>query len=405
MRITSVFKTLLNLQGIRVRKVHFDLDSDCIRVDVVPTLRKHRCPQCNFATAGRYDSDFRGWRHVALGRWRIELEYQICRLVCPSHGVITEAVPWAQPRSAFTTDFEDLVAWTARTMDKTAVTRLLHIAWATVGEVIQRVVQRKQDADRLNNLYVIGIDEVSYRKGHKYLTIIVDHLAGKPVYITEGRSQEAVGEFFDEIGPQRAQEVAAASMDMAAPYIAEVRARAPNAEIAFDPFHVVKLASEAVQEVRRSEVRDNKDLPAAQVLKDARWSLLRAKESQTAQDQLRLSEVAALNKPVYRAYLLKEELRALYSCPMEAAESHLDAWLSWASRSQLDPFIRVARTLRTYRDGVLAAIRLGLSNGRLEGINNKVGVIKRRAYGFHSAAALISMIFLCCSNLPISLPI
>jgi len=95
----------------------------------------------------------------------------------------------------------------------------------------------------------------------------------------------------------------------------------------------------------------------------------------------------------------------LYTCSMEAAESHLDAWLSWASRSRLAPFVRVARTLRQYRDGVLAAIRLGLSNGRLEGLNNKVGVIKRRAYGFHSAAALIAMIYLCCSHLPITLPI
>ena len=405
MRMTTVFKMLLNLQGLRVRSVNFDLDSDCIRVAVAPTFRKHRCPHCDFCTVGRYDSDLRRWRHVALGRWRIVLEYQICRLSCPRHGVVTEVVPWAQPRSAFTTDFEDLVAWTARTMDKTAVTRLLHIAWATVGEVIERVVQRKQDPDRLNNLYFIGVDEVSYRKGHKYLTIVADHLTGKPVFITEGRSQESLGKYFDELGPERAKELAGVSMDMCPSYIAEVQQKAPNAEIAFDPFHVVKLASEAVQEVRRSEVRDNKGTPAAKILKDARWSLLRAQESQVDEDRLRLSEVAALNKPVYRAYLLKEELRVLYLCPMEAAEGHLDAWLSWASRSQLDPFIRLARTLRTHRDGVLAAIRLGLSNGRLEGLNNKVGVIKRRAYGFHSAAALISMIFLCCTNLPITLPI
>jgi transposase len=404
-RMTTVFKMLLNLQDIRVRAVRFDQAEQTIGVAVEPTARKHRCPQCKFSTRGRYDSDLRHWRHVALGCWRIELKYQICRLACPEHGVITEEVPWAQPRCRFTTDFEDLVAWTARTMDKTAVTRLLHISWATVGDIIERVVHRKLDPDRLNHLYVIGVDEVSYRKGHKYLTIIADHLQGRPVFITKGRTQESVKEFFKELGPERAKELAAVSMDMAAPYIAEVRAQAPNAEIAFDPFHVVKLGNEAVQEVRRSEVHDNKDLPAAKILKDARWSLLRASEAATDKDQLRLSEVAALNKPVYRAYLLKEELRALYSCPMEAAESHLDSWLSWASRSQLAPFVRVAKTIRTNRDGVLAAIRLGLSNGRLEGINNKVGVIKRRAFGFHSAGALIAMIFLCCSNLPITLPI
>jgi transposase len=402
-RLTTVFNKLLNLQGTRVQTVAFDFDT--ITVGVVPTAPKHRCPQCKHTSWGSYDGKQRQWRHVALGRWRVELSYRICRLVCPEHGVITEAVPWAEPESRFTKDFEDLVAWAARDMNQTAVTSLLHISWYTVGNIVRRVVGRTLNEDRLNELYAIGVDEVAYRKGHKYLTVIADHLCGDPVFVTEGRTREAVGQFFDELGPERAEQVAVVTMDMAAPYVEEVKERAPNAEIGFDPFHVVKLANEAIQQVRRAEVRDNKGLPEAAVLKGARWSLLKAPESQTPTDQLRLSLVAAFNQRVYRAYLLKEELRALYTCSPSAAESHLDAWLSWASRSKLAPFVRVARTLRTYRDGVLAAIRLGLSNGRLEGINNKVGVIKRRSFGFHSAAALISMIYLCCTHLPIHLPI
>lgn len=401
MRFTSIFNKLLNLQGVRVQAVTFDYDT--ITVGVRPTRRKHHCPDCKYECWGSYDGEERQWRHVALGRWRVMLSYRICRLECPEHGVVTESVPWAEPQSRFTRDFEDLVAWVARTMDRTTVSRLLHIAWATVGNIVERVVQRTLNPDRLNNLFVIGIDEVSYRKGHKYLTVIADHLAGVPVFITAGRTRASVGQFFDELGPERAAEVAVASMDMAAPYVQEVQARAPNAEIAFDPFHVVKLANEAVQAVRRGEIR--KEIPDSQVLKDARWSLLKAPESQTEKDQIRISEVAKLNGPVYRAYLLKEELRALYSCSPDAAEGHLKDWLSWASRSQLPPFVKLAKTLRGYRDGVLAAIRLGVSNGRLEGINNKIGVIKRRAYGFHSAAALISMVFLCCTHLPIPLPI
>lgn len=403
MRITKVFNMLLSLQGVVVEAVDFDYDTITVRVH--PRAYKHRCPQCKYSTRASYDGQERQWRHVALGRWRVSLKYRICRLVCPVHGVITEAVPWAEPGARFTRDFEELVAWGARTMDQTAVTRLLHIAWATVGEIVQRVVGRKLNQDRLNELYAIGVDEVSYRKGHKYLTVIADHLGAGMIFATEGRTKKAVGEFFDELGSQRAEKLVAVTMDMAAPYIEEVQERAPNAELAFDPFHVVKLASEAVQEVRREEIRDNKGQPVAQVLKEARWSVLKTPESQTEQDRIRLSEVAALNQRVYRAYLLKEELRALYACSMEAAESHLEGWLAWASRSRLAPFVRVAKTLRHYRDGVLAAIRLGLSNGRLEGLNNKVGVIKRRSYGFHSASALIAMIYLCCTNLPLTLPI
>lgn len=403
MRLTKVFAELLSLQQVRVEAVAFDYDT--ITVTVHPRWYKHHCPQCRFSTWARYDAQERLWRHVALGRWRVYLVHRICRLRCPLHGVLTEAVPWAEPGSRFTRDFEDLVAWCARRMDQTAVTQLLHIAWATVGQIVERVVGRKLNEDRLNELYVIGLDEVSYRKGHKYLTVVADHLSAEPIFVTEGRTREAVGRFFDELGTERADQVVAVSLDMAAPYIEEVQQRAKNAELAFDPFHVVKLANEAVQEVRREEAREQQELPQAQILKDARWALLKAPESQTAKDQMRLSQVAALNQRVYRAYLLKEELRALYTCSMEAAQSHLQAWLSWASRSKLAPFVRVAKTLRTYREGVLAAIRLGLSNGRLEGINNKVGVIKRRAYGFHSAAALIAMIYLCCTHLPIALPI
>ncbi len=406
MRLTTVFNKLLNLQGVLVDDVTFDHDT--ISVAVRPRRLKHVCPHCGYATRSRYDAaQSRQWRHLALAQWRVQLTYGICRLQCPEHGVVTEAVPWAAPGSWFTRDFEDLVAWLARTMDKTAVTRVLHISWETVGNIIERVVQRTLSPDRLSDLFVIGIDEVSYRKGHKYLTVIVDHLSGQPVFITEGRTREAAGQLFDALGPERSAEVAVVTMDMAAPYIEEVKARAPNAEIAFDPFHVVKLANEAVQEVRRSELRElsGQGDPAAQVLKDARWSLLRGEESQTPADQVRLSKVAELNKPLYRAYLLKEELRVLYTCTPETAEPHLDGWLQWASRSKLPPFVRLARTLRRYRDGVLAAIRLGVSNARLEGFNNKIGVLKRRSFGFHTAAAFISMIFLVCANLPIRLPI
>ena len=223
--------------------------------------------------------------------------------------------------------------------------------------------------------------------------------------MAEGRSQKSLGAFFDELGPERSTRLDVVTMDMCAPYIAEVRGRAPNARIAFDPFHVVKLAGEAVHEVRRSEARERKGTPDAAVLKGSRWALLKAPERQTDEDRLKLAEVGKLNRRVYSAYLLKEELRALYRCGARAARRHLSAWLAWASRSRLAPFVKLSRTLRKYRDGILAAIELGVSNGKLEGINNKIGVIKHRAYGFHSAATLIAMVFLCCSSIQITLPV
>jgi transposase len=191
---------------------------------------------------------------------------------------------------------------------------------------------------------------------------------------------------------------------MCAPYIAEVSDRASNEQICFDPFHVVKLANEAVHELRGSEAREQKGTSGAAVLKGSRWAL-KAPEKLRSEERVRLAEVAAINQHVYRGYLLKEELRALYTCGPISAKRHLEEWLSWASRSKPRPFVKLARTLRKYRDGILAAIRLRVSNGRLEGLNNKIGVLKHRAYGFHSAAALIAMVFLCCTKLPLTLPI
>jgi transposase len=330
---------------------------------------------------------------------------RVARVACPKHGVLTEAIPWAAPDSRFTLDFEELVAWLAREMNVTAVTRLLRVAWVTVGRIVERVVGRKLDDKRLEELYVIGLDEVSYRKGHKYLSVIANHETGTPVWMGEGRSRQTIGKFFDELGPERAKALKVVSMDMSGSYIEEVRARAPQAEIAFDPFHVVKLATEAVHQVRREEARARKGTPEAEALKGSRWALLKAPENLSNEERLRLAQVERINRRVFRAYLLKEELRALYRCGAKAAERHLTAWLAWAIRSRLRPFVRLARTLRTHREGILAAIRLRVSNGRMEGINNKIAVLKHRAYGFHSDQAVIAMVFLCCSKLPLELPI
>ena len=404
MRVQTIFNKLLSLQGAFVRHAEF-LKDDTILVGVERRTKLHRCPSCDFRTAATYDKHPRTWRHLSLGKWRVLVSCTLHRIKCPDHGVLNEAVAWAAHGSLFTLDFETLVAWLAREMNKTAVATLTKISWPTVGTIIRRFVERNIDKKRLDDLFVIGLDEVSYRKGHKYITVVANHVSGAPVWMAEGRSQQVLGTFFDELGKERGEKLATVSMDMAAAYIAEVRSRAPKARIAFDPFHVVKLASEAVHEVRRTEARERKGSPEADVLKDARWALLKAPENLHPEQKLKLAEVASLNSRVYRAYLLKEELRAMYRCGLKAAKRHLAAVIAWASRSRLEPFVRLARTLRKHSEGILASIELGVSNGRLEGINNKIGVIKHRAYGFHSAAALIAMVFLCCSAIEITLPI
>src|SRR3954467_2723830 len=194
---------------------------------------------------------------------------------------------------------------------------------------------------------------------------------------------------------------------MSGGYQRAIREAVPDAEICFDPFHVVRLAARATDQVRRDEwnAHDSSHTPAGRWVKGTRWSLLKAPANQSIYQLATLAEVQRENRRLYRAFLLREELRLLYHLDDPAlAPEHLDAWLAWAGRSRLKPFVRLARTLRQHRDGILAAIRLGLSDGRLEGLNSKIRLINHRAFGFHSADPLIALVYLCCAGVPLTLP-
>ena len=194
---------------------------------------------------------------------------------------------------------------------------------------------------------------------------------------------------------------------MSGGYEKAIRECIPLAEVAFDPFHVVRLAQRAVNQVRRDEwnAHERSHTPKGRWIKGTRWSLLKAPAKQNPQQLALLAEVQQVNKALYRAFLLKEELRLFYGLEQpRLAPAYLDAWLEWASRSKLQPFVEFARTIRLHRHGILAAIRLGLTNGRLEGLNSRIRLISHRSVGFHSAAPLIALIYLCCSGITIPRP-
>lgn len=191
------------------------------------------------------------WRHLDLGAWSLEVRARLRRLECPTHGVRTEAVPFARPvdNSGFTHDFGCLVAWLATRMDKTAITR---VSWRTVGRIIERVVADELDPGRLDNLFEIGVDEISWRRHHHYLALVANHRSGKIVWGAPGRDAKTLDGFFAELGEERAAQLTAVSMDMGPAFAKSVRAEghAPQAAICIDPFHVVALMTKALDEVR-----------------------------------------------------------------------------------------------------------------------------------------------------------
>jgi len=344
------------------------------------------------------------------------VEGEIRRLRCRACGrVRTEAVPWARPGSRLTRDLEDVVAWLAQRVDKAAVARLLRVAWETVAAIVIRVVREHLDPARLDRLIRPGVDEVSYRKGHRYLTVVADHdRAGAVVWAGEGRSAASLQAFYTGLGAERCARLTAVSLDMGAAYRTVTERHAPQAAQCVDPFHVVKAANEALEATRRrawneARARPTAKRPAGRPRADApppprdpaRWvkrtrrALLKDPAHLKASQRAVLAELRRSRSVLWRAYLLKEELRDLYKLPHPAlAAGHLERWLAWARRCRIPAFVALGRTVRAERDRILAAVELGISNSKLEGLNSKIRLINHRGYGHHSAAAVISMIYL-----------
>lgn len=411
MRVTTAFCRLLRLGGVWVRGVSFEER----RVVVTVVLRRRRllCPECDFSTRARYDTRPvpSRWRHLDLGAWRLEVVASLRRLSCPTHGERTEAVPFARHRSGFSGDFEDLVAWLATRMDKTAISRLLRVDWETVGRICQRVVADELDPRRLDDLFEIGVDEISWKKHHNYLTLVVNHRSRKVVWGHEGKNAATFDKFFDDLGEARSSQITAVSMDMGPAYRKSVltKGHAPQATICYDPFHVVKVGTDALEEVRRDiwqQLRRLPDPDTARKFKGARWALLKNPEDLTGTQAQTLSRIRRHGGAMWRAYQRKEELRAIFSGDLNEHETAemLDRWCARVQRSRLQPFVKAGRTIRKHRDGILAAIRLGINNGRIEGLNNRVRLIIRRAYGFHSAQAALALVMLSCGPIQLVLP-
>ena len=404
MRVTTAFNRMLGLPGAWVRDVEFG--ERAVIVTVALQRKKPLCSGCGAGGLKIKDHRVKRWRHLDAGGVRCVIECRLRRLYCPVCGDLPEHVEWARGGARYTRDFDDLVAWLAQQMNQTQITRLMRIGWETVGNIITRVVAEKLPAGRLDGLRLIGCDEVNYGADHKFLTCVANHESGGIVWATEGRNAASLQAFFDALTDEQKHSIKAVSIDMSAGYEKAIRGSVPDAQVCFDPFHVVKLGSKAADQVRRDEYNRHGRSGSGEGkwIKGTRYSLLKDTAKQTTRQLLKLAEVVLTNKPMYRAFLLYGELRYIYKVPKDQAKERLEAWLAWASRSRLKPFVKLARTIRQHKPGVLAAIELGINNGRLEALNSKVRLISHRAYGFHSANALIAMIYLCCPGIHIPLP-
>ena len=369
-------------------------------VHVRPKVRKHgKCGRCG-ARSSWLDNGggARRWRHLDAGFARIELCAVARRVTCPEHGRTVAAVPWARHDSRFSRAFEDLVVHDAIVGNKQAAADRYSVSWRAVDNMCTRLYDEAAAAgDLLDGLTAIAIDEVKYKKGHKYLTVVSDHVTGLVVWTKKGRSKDTVRSFFDDLGDTRCSRIEFVTADGAAWITDVVAERAPDAIVCIDTFHVIGWATKALDEVRRAEwnqLRQTGNAKAAKEFKGLRFLLRRNWENLTRAQRGVIRDLESVNRRTFRAWQLKEELRDLFSMPLIPARRAIDNWLYFASRSKIPAFVKLARTIRAYRTSIEATIEWNLTNGIAESNNACIGRIRTNARGFHDPEAFIAMVML-----------
>lgn len=435
--MNKILRFILSLTETVVNSAR--IEGDSVVVGVRPHKSKQRrCPLCG-CVCEVYDGrpTPRRWRTLDVGASKCYLEYAPVRVRCPKHGVHVESVPWARPKSRFTRPFEDWVAWVAVHCTISAVAQACRIEWHSVGGVCRRVyddLQRATGPTRFDGVRRIGIDETSYKKGHKYLMVVVDHDRGCLIWAAEGWGKEVLRRFLrDELTREQRLSIEVVTADGCRWIKTLVKRWCPRAEWVMDPFHVVSWMNDALDSVRCEEWqvakkaaraatprRKGPGRPAAgdetpqaakrladeaKAIKGSRFALVKGRENLTERQKAKLDQLKSAGSRLFRAWELKEDLRAVYRAKDAAeAEALLDDWLHRAAYCKIPKVVEVEKKVRRRRDDILRSISLNISNARVESINNKIKVTVKMGYGFRNTDNLVALLMLRCSDTKPQLP-
>jgi len=343
------------------------------------------CPECG-RTAASYDRRMRSWRHLDTCQFQTYLHCEVPRVQCAEHQVRQVRVPWAEPGSRFTALFEAVVIDWLLEASILAVARLMDLTWDEAAGIQERAVRRGLERRKIESLGELGIDETSFQKRHEYVTVVIDQVGDRVVYVGDDRKQATLDAFYRSLSPQQLGSIDVVAMDMWEPYIRSTREFVPGAEekTAFDRFHVAQHLSRAVDKVRRQEHRELLQRDDT-TLKGTRYLWLQNPENL---DEARLRDFAGLKNrqlKVARAWAIKEAARDLWSYRTRGwAARAWKRWIGWALRSRLEPIRAAARTVKNHLQGILTAIVLGVTNARSEAINANIQWIKRLGRGYRN---------------------
>ena len=401
MLVESLIKETVQLQGFRVTTV--EKVADGLEARLVPDGRfSPRCGICSQPASYRDTRPLRRFRHVPLWGIDVHLAYAPRRVYCRRCGAVhVETLPWAMGKRRFTKALMVTLATWARILTWQQVAALFGCAWSTVAAAVDEAVAYGMANRDLTGITHIGIDEISRKRGHVYVTNVYDLNGRRLLWSGEGRARETLAAFFDWFGEERTAAIEGVCCDMWQPYIDTVKERAPQAVLVFDKFHIVQHLMRAVDQVRRDEIRE-KGKEHKELVAKTRYIWLKNPWNLTCHQVARLSELEQLNLKVNRAYLLKETFRGFWDYRRPAwAKHYLDKWFWWATHSGLQPMRDFAWMLRRHEEDLMNYFRSPISNGIVEGLNNKAKVISHKAYGFRTPGNYIRNLYHCMADLPL----
>ncbi len=387
MRDKNLYAQILGIQSPWVvREVDLNLQGGEIHIHVnYDPQGSLTCPECGSEVPG-YDIRERRWRHLDTCQYKTIVVAEIPRCQCPKHGVHQVSVPWAEPGSRFTALFEALVIDWLREASMIAVSRRLRVSWDQIDGVMKRAVQRGLERREETSPKHLGVDETSFKKGHRYVTVVQDQETRYVLQVGEGRGRETLDHFYESLDSKQVSAIESVSMDMHQPYIQSTLKHVPGADekICFDKFHVAQHLGNAVDKVRRQE---HKQLIAQgdETLKGTKYLWLRNPEKMKDEDWWALDILRECALRTARAWAIKELAMSLWDYVKRGwAMKAWKGWLSWAQRCRLDPMTKVAKTVKRHLWGIINAVTLKRNNASSESLNAKIQKLKRWACGYRN---------------------
>ena len=359
------------------------------------------CPECGTELTLYDHAEERVWRHLDSCRFMTFLHARPPRVKCAEHGVRQVRLPWAEPRSRFTSLFERLAIDVLRETGIQGATRILRISWEEAWHIMERAVARGLAAKGVRVPSRVGLDEKAAARGHRYLTLVCDAGEGHVEHISEGRKRESLDEYFETLTPKQRAEIEAISMDMWDPYVLSCVEHVPEADskIVFDRFHIMSHMGAAVDQVRRREHKALREMGDDRLV-HSRYLWLYAEENLPARHRERFEELKAAHLKTARAWAIKESLRTLWECSSAGwAARHFKRWFFWATHSRLKPVIEVAYMLKRHLRNILTYFTHRITNAVSEGLNSKIQTIKKMAYGFRNLEHFKTAVYFHCGGL------